>query len=506
MQNLTQSKPSRRLPTLARVQVEQARRRLDRYVTWCDQQIIPARHHRLLIEQLHAVGRRELRRLAVFWPPGHAKSTYASHYGPAWLIGSSPRLSTIHCSHTLALAERFGRKIRNTLQSAESTEVFGTTVSQDNRAAGRWETLQGGEYYAAGVGGAIAGRRADRGIIDDPVKSRKDADSPTQRETTWQWYIGDFRTRLKPGASIVLIQTRWHEDDLAGRILPADYDGRSGWVRARDGEEWYVLNFPAVCERADDLSGREIGEPLWPEWIDADMLTQEKASQGSRNWDALYQQRPRPSDGGIFKEAWCATNRYRVIPAEANAIVHSWDTAQKPGELNDPSVGTAWRYGRGVPGYYLADVFRRQLDYPTLRRTVISWAERDRPSAVLIEDKSSGQSLIQELRQTTSLPVIPIEPQGDKTFRANEVSALVEAGLLHLPETAPWLVDYEGELFGFPLSTHDDQVDSTTQFLKWVHGRAINIDSRAAGMTRSNATQVERRYSGYGSVRRTYED
>jgi predicted phage terminase large subunit-like protein len=475
-----------------------------------DETLVPAKHHRLLIDRLHEVYAGRLKRLMVFWPPGHAKSTYASHYGPAFFMGRYPKRNLIHCSHTMDLAERFGRKIRNTLQAPEVEEVFGATVSKDNRAAGRWDTLSGAEYYAAGVGGAIAGRRANLGLIDDPIKSRKEADSPTYRETTWQWYLADFRSRLLPGASIVIIQTRWHEDDLSGRILPANYDGRSGWVTARDGEEWFVLNFPAICERDDDGTGRQIGEALWPDFYTLEALEQEKLSQGSRNWDALYQQRPRPGEGGIFKEAWCANNRYGVVPAAASTIVHSWDTAQKPDQINDPSALTVWSYGRGLPGYYLREAWAQRLDYPTLKRKVLNFAERDRPAAILIEDKSSGQSLIQDLRNDTSLPVIAVEPIGDKTFRANEVSAMVEAGLLRLPALADWLVDYEGELFGFPLSTNDDLVDSTTQFLKWVRMTMTRLESAGAGMHRAIADQLTRtdpeQREGYGSVGRQSGD
>lgn len=492
-------RPSLQLPTLEKIQREWARRSLARFVTHMDSGLVPAHHHHLLIERLEAVEAGELKRLMIFWPPGHAKSKYSSEYFPAWFMGRNKRKTIIHATYGTDFAERFGRKIRNNLRTQEFETIFGGTLSPDSRAAGEWETVYGGEYKAAGVGAGITGRRADIGLIDDPVKSRKEADSPTYRQNAWDWYLADFRTRLKPGGAIIIIQTRWHEDDLSGRILPKDYDFRSGWVTARDGEQWYVLNFPAICMRDDDGTGRKVGEALWPGYIDLSMLEQLKATQGSRNWDALYQQRPRPSDGGIFKESWI--RRYSNIPIEANSIIHSWDTAQKPDQINDPSVMTAWGLGRGAPGYYLRDVFRDQIDYPTLKRKVLLYAERDNPAAILIEDKSSGQSLVQDLRSSTTLPIIPIEPLGDKTFRANEVSAMVEAGLVHLPEIAPWLIDYEGELFGFPLSTNDDQVDSTTQFLKWVRGWSGRIESVAAGMPRS-MTKIDQDpadYMGVGS-------
>lgn len=477
---MLQSKPFKHLPQPAEIEREWARRRIGRFVTHIDSDLVPARHHGLINAKLEEVEAGLLSRLMIFCPPGHGKSTYASHYGPAWMVGRKPKRSIVHAAHTADLVERFGRKIRNTIGATEFIEVFGAVLSDDSRAAGAWTTLADGEYKAAGVGGAITGRRGDIGLIDDPVKGRQQADSPTYRETAWQWYLSDFRTRLKPGAAIILIMTRWHEDDLAGRILPKDYDGRSGWVTARDGEQWYVLNFPAICEREDDGTCRKIGEALWPEYYTLPMLLQEKLTQGSRNWDALYQQRPRPGSGGIFQVDWFNV-RYNHVPVEASICVHSWDTAQKENELNDPSALTVWRLGRGAHGYYLQESLAEKLIYPKLKQKVLAFAIRDEPDAILIEDKSSGTSLIQDLRNDTSLPIIAIEPEGDKVFRASEVSARCEAGLVHLPMTAPWLVDYEGELFAFPISTYKDQVDSTTQFLKWVKSWSFTIVAHGTG-------------------------
>jgi predicted phage terminase large subunit-like protein len=278
-------------------------------------------------------------------------------------------------------------------------------------------------------------------------------------------------------------------------------------IKCRDGHTWEVINLPAEAERPDDPLGRVPGQMLWPEWFDAQHWAPFRLQ--SRTWSALFQQRPRPDEGGIFKEAWCRHNRYGVLPAAASTIVHSWDTAQKPGDLNDPSALTVWGRGPKLPGHYLREVWAKQVDYPTLKRAVLNFADRDRPSAILIEDKSSGQSLIQDLRNDTSLPVIPIEPLGDKIFRANEVSAMVEAGLLHLPEQAPWLVDFEGEFFGFPLSTNDDRVDSVTQYLKWVREAGAPLESAGAGLVRAFAAEAMRGtgddFDGYGGVARSDE-
>ena len=196
-----------------------ARNSISSWISYRDVGIVPALHHELIIRELEAVERGEVTRLMLALPPGSAKSTYTSVEFPPWFIGRNPKSSVIAASHTLDLAERFGRKARNIVASRDFKNVFDFTISEDSQAAGKWETTTGAEYFAVGVGGSVTGRRADLGIIDDPVKGREDADSERSRETVWQWYLNDFLTRLKPGARQVLIMTRWHEDDLAGRLL-----------------------------------------------------------------------------------------------------------------------------------------------------------------------------------------------------------------------------------------------------------------------------------------------
>lgn len=459
-----------------------------------------ASHHLLLLQAIERTATRRHGRLMVFMPPGSAKSTYCSVVAPSWLMGRQPDLRIILASYGSDLARRHGRRARQVVKSPGFASLFGCSLSPSTSAADEWALTNGSEYLAGGILSGITGNRAHGLFIDDPVKGREQADSPTIRAKTWDAYNDDLLTRLIPGGFVILVQTRWHEDDLAGRLLPKGYAGESGLIRCTDGRDWEVINLPAQAERDDDPLGRKVGEYLWPEWFDEEHWRPFKLQ--SRTWAALFQQRPRPDEGGIFKELWCR-KRWRVVPAAANVIVHSWDTAQKPEEINDPTVGTVWGLGRDVPGYYLREVYRERIDYPTLKRKVKAYAERDRPAAILIEDKSSGQSLIQDLRNETSLPIIAIEPKGDKVFRANEVSAMVEAGLLHLPESAEWLVDFEGEFFGFPLSTHKDQVDSVTQFLKWVRDWTGRIESAGAGMVRPMAEQVmrERGDEGFGTGR-----
>lgn len=476
-----------------------------------------ADHHRLICEAFERTATRRHGRLMIFMPPGSAKSTYASVVAPTYLMGKIPNYRVVLASYGSDLAKRHGRRARQVARSSSYSALFNAEISKDTSAADEWAMTNGSEYLARGILAGITGNRANLIVIDDPIKGREQADSPTIRQKTWEAYQDDLLTRAIPGCSVVLIQTRWHEDDLAGRLLPKGYDYRSGMVKCTDGLEWEILNLPAECEHLDDPLGRKIGEFLWPEWFDPAHWAIFKAQ--SRTWAALYQGRPRPDGGGIFKEEWCR-QRYGAIVAAANVCVHSWDTAQKEQEFNDPSVGTCWHFGPGAgPGYWLRDVYRDRVDYPTLRRKVIAMAERDKPHAILIEDKSSGQSLIQDLRNSTSLPIIAIEPEGNKLFRASEVSAMVEAGLLHLPEaggivdhrgqrmSTDWLADFEGEFFGFPLATDDDQVDSTTQFLKWVRGWLGRVESYGAGMKRTLADEMGKESDkGFGSVGRTDGD
>lgn len=461
-----------------------------------------AMHHVLLLQVIERAALRRYGRFMVFMPPGSAKSTYASVVAPTYFMGRNPGTKIILASYGSDLARKHGRRARQIVRSPGYESLFGATLSKDSSAANEWALTNGSEYLAAGLLAGLTGNRANGAIIDDPIKGREQADSPTIRAKTWDAYVDDLQTRLIPGGWMGLVQTRWHEDDLAGRLLPKGYAGESGFIRCNDGRDWEIINLPAECERPDDPLGRRVGEMLWPEWFDESHWAPFRRQ--SRTWAALFQQRPRPDEGGIFKELWLR-ERYSVIPASANVIVHSWDTAQKEKEINDPTVGTFWHLGnRAHPGYYLREVWRDRVDYPTLKRKVIAFAERDRPMAILIEDKSSGQSLIQELRATTTLPIIAIEPDGNKVFRAEEVSPTVEAGLMRLPQSAPWLADFEGEFFGFPLSTWFDQVDSVTQFLRWVRSWSGSLEFAGAGMTRVMADSIplETESSGWGSVGR----
>jgi predicted phage terminase large subunit-like protein len=403
----------------------------------------PAAHHRAIADRLEAVADGRIKRLMIFMPPRHGKSMLASEYFASWWLGRNPEKYLIFATYAQELADDFGRKVRNICMSREHVALFpGFTLRADSTAASRFHTPQDGAYFAVGAGAAITGRGAHLLIIDDPIKGREEAESAASRRRLKEWYTSVARTRMMPGGAIVVIQTRWHEDDLAGWLL-----------REHTHEGWEVLSLPAINEQ---------GEALWPEAYPVHELEVVKASIGSREWAALYQQQPAPMEGALVQLDWF--KRYMTAPA-AKRIIQSWDTAMKAGELNDPSSGQTW--AQTETGYALLDNVTRRMEYPDLKRAIIAAAERWAPAAVLIEDKASGQSVIQDLRATTSLPIIPVEPEGDKVVRLMAVSALIESGRVMLPQSAAWLTDFESEVASFPYGKHDDQVDAMTQALRY---------------------------------------
>lgn len=729
----------------------------------------PAAHHDLINSRLQQVAAGTIKRLMIFCPPGSAKSTYASVTFPPWFMGNHPGKNIISTSYGTTLARKFGRRVRSICEQPAYAELYGTRTRKDNRAVDDWSLDNDATYMAGGILSGITGNRADGLIIDDPVKGHEQADSATIRDKTWDAYLTDLRTRLKPQGFIIIIQcmtgdtpvlmadgterrldalkigdavatyrngklstsnvsnsrsngndciykitttagkivrangrhpflvsingelqwvrtralttghkivafrasgasgkgkhalqsaatsppsakatacrtttnkngrtaigrlaqmlsrvvrrissivtalpprnttacmsskgasapsamnppkagrpstgassyasttattaapfapscatpaispsdtlalsawhkpcsiscdftldsiakvepdgsaevfdiqvdetenfianglvshnTRWHEDDLSGRILPQNYDGESGPIIARDGETWEVVCLQAQAERHDDPLGRAPGDWLWTEWFTPAHWQRERRIQGERNWAALYQQRPKPADGALIKRAW--PKRYTTLPAEFIRVVQSWDTAYKDTQYNDPSVCTTW--GETRTGRYLLHVFRDKMEYPALKRAVASLAEKWKPDCILIEDKASGQSLIQEMRAGFSVPVIAIDTGTEsKTDRLVATSSQWEAGLIYLPEQAPWLMDFESELFGFPLTTHDDQVDSASQALAYMHGNSGRYEAHSAGRSRA-ALEAEHDTQditdrGYGSI------
>jgi predicted phage terminase large subunit-like protein len=281
------------------------------------------------------------------------------------------------------------------------------------------------------------------------------------REDIWNWYQSSFYTRLMPGGSIIMTLTRWHEDDLAGRLLR---DARDG------GDKWEVIKLPALAE-AGDLLGREEGEALWPEWYSRETLEQIRRVQSSRVWNSLYQQRPVAEKGNIFKRDWWRW--YRELGDDYDVKIHSWDTAFKDGSTNDYSVCMTMGLKNG--NIYLIDRWKGRLEFPDLKRLASAMSYRDKVDAVLVEDRSSGQSLIQELRRESGIGVIPVKVDRDKVSRSNAVTPLIEGGRVFLPEWGTWVEDYLDVMTAFPAGEYDDDVDATTQGLSYLRGKIDNV-------------------------------
>lgn len=462
---------------------------------------IPAQHHRLLIDRLEAVERGEITRLVVCMPPGAAKSTYTSTIYPAWYLGRHPERSVIAASQTQELAERFGRRARNLVGSDIHREIFGSGLAPDQRAAGHWETARGGEYHATGVQ-PFAGRRGDGVICDDLLRGRKDAESKLVRNGVWEWYLSDIRPRLKPGAWIVMIATRWHEDDPIGRILPPEAIGRSGWYEARDGERWYVLSLAAVIETAEerdnDPLGREIGDILWPEWFTPEMLEQERKTQGRRNWSALYQQKPRPDEGAILKRAdWRRWTDPKDRPPKCEYVVSVYDTAFEEGEENDYTARTTWgvfwreeerpadiavlQNVMGKPpisGRYcciLLERYKERVEFPKLRLEAMRHYREYKPDRLLVEKKASGHSLIQELRRAR-VPVTAVKADRSKLARAHAAATVLESGCVWYMDRK-WAEEVIDECEAFPAGEHDDLTDTCVHAWNWLR-RTFHLQLR----------------------------
>jgi predicted phage terminase large subunit-like protein len=422
----------------------------------------PDKHHRLLIDCLEKVERGEIKRLMVLQPPGSSKSTYCSVAFPTWYLGRHQQDEIIAASYAQALSSKFGRRCRNVVSSLAYRRIFGVGLLEDSQARDDWALESGGTYYATSVDGSVTGRRANGAVIDDPIKGRAEADSQHMRELTWDWYIHDLLTRLKPDAWIVLVMTRWHEDDPAGRILPDGYTGQSGWLLSRTGEPWYVLCLKAECEDEDDPLGREIGEWLWPEYWPAGFLEKQKGEQGPRDWAALYQQRPAPDEGAYFKREWF--RYYDIMPARNTLKVYgASDYATSSADDADYTVHLV----AGVTpedDIYILDLWRQKTDTNLWIEEFLNLAEFWKPDAWAEENgqiiKSVGPFIKKRAmerkvycwrRQFTSAV--------DKEARARTIQARMSMGKVYFPRLSPWREALESELLTFPAGKFDDQVD-----------------------------------------------
>ena len=380
----------------------------------------------------------------VFMPPGSAKSTYSSILFPPWFMGRNTDYSVLGVSNTTELAERFSRRVRNIVGGDDFRRIFGYGVAADSAAAGNWETEKGGEFFAAGMGAAIAGRRADLGLIDDPIKTRQEADSERVRQTHWDWYLNDFLTRLKPGARQILIQTRWHEDDLGGRILE------------RERAQWRVVSIPMLARDNDQL-GRQSGERLWPEWFTEEMIATAKLD--TRSWNALYQQDPVPDEGDYFKRD--NFSEYDQLPSPLRVYAASdFAVTEGAGDFTEHGV-----FGVDAnTNLYVLDWWRgqtksdewieRMCDLILAHRPIV-WFGESGPIRRAIEP-----FLMRRVSERGAFCRFEWMPSiADKVVRARAIQALASVKSIVWPKASPWRSEVERQLLQFPAGKYDDAVD-----------------------------------------------
>jgi predicted phage terminase large subunit-like protein len=453
---------------------ELARRRLADFIALLEPTDERARHTEAIGAHLEAIEAGEIERLMMFMPPRHGKTMHVSQAYPAWTFGRNSRAQIILASYGAELAEGNSRKARSYMRS--DRWPFECRVSEESRAQNRWQTDAGGILIATGCEGGLTGYGADRLVIDDPIRDRADADSDPMRERLWQWYADVARTRLMPNGRIILCQTRWHDDDLAGRLLNSD-----------EAKRWTVLSLPAIAEDGDTL-GRLVGEALWPERFPVEALPKVPAEMSSSSFSALYQQNPVPAGGNTFKTAWlehrydtlprvriddrslltehpdqtCDILRtmYGVKPPELRPLIVQWiDSAWKTGPSNDRSC-IATIVSDGV-NCYIADVWADRVEYTNLKRIAVEQYEKWHPSRVFVEEAASGFALVAELKRGTSIPVIGRPPgRESKEARIEATTGTFEAGRVLFPNSAPWLDDVLNEFRRFPAAKFDDACEA----------------------------------------------
>ncbi len=413
---------------------------------------ICGRHHKIFAEKLEGIANGTIKRLIVNMPPRHTKSEFASTYFPAWIMGRDPSRKIMQTTHTGELAVRFGRKVRNMMDSDIYKQIFPeVSLSSDSKSAGRWETNKSGEYFAAGVGGAITGRGADLLIIDDP-HSEQDAMSPTAMESCWEWYTSGPRQRLQPGGSIVLVMTRWSGIDLTAKLLEAQKEALA--------DQWEVVEFPAIFPETEN--------PLWEEFWSLEELLKVKASLPVMKWNAQWMQTPTSEEGSIVKREWWQKWESDTLP-NVSYIIQSYDTAFSKKENADYSAISTWGVFRpdedSPDSIILLDCQKGRYDFPELKRLAMEEYKYWEPDMVLIEAKASGTPLTHELRRL-GIPVVNYSPTRghDKTTRMHSVAPIFESGLVYAPQKA-FAEEMIEECASFPFGANDDLCDTMTQAL-----------------------------------------
>jgi predicted phage terminase large subunit-like protein len=414
---------------------------------------ISGAHHKRMADAFERVANGTCKRLIINMPPRHTKSEFASYLLPAWFLGKFPHKKVIQASNTGELAVGFGRKVRNLVDSEVYSSIFPNLALQaDSKAAGRWNTSKGGDYFAIGVGGTVTGKGADVLIIDDPHSEQEAAmaaSNPDIYDKVFEWYTSGPRQRLQPGGSIVVVMTRWAQRDLTGQVLKS--------AAQRSGEEWEVIEFPAILPS---------GKPLWPQFWSLEELTALREELPNSKWQAQYQQNPVGNESAIVKRDWWKWWE-KDNPPQCDYILQSWDTAFEKTQRADYSAGTTWgifacEEDNFAPNIILLNTYKKRVEFPELKRDVMREYTEYEPDSLIVEKKASGAPLIYDLR-AMGIPVQEYTPSKgqDKIARLNSVSDIIASGKVWVPQTR-WAEELVDEIAAFPSGEHDDLVDATT--------------------------------------------
>ena len=429
---------------------------------------IPGRHHTIMADAFERVANGTLKRLIINMPPRHTKSEFASFLFPAWFLGKFPNKKIIQTAHTAELATGFGRKVRNLVNSPDYQKIFPVKLSADSKAAGRWNTNKGGDYFAIGVGGAVTGKGADVLIIDDPHSEQEAMQGNSAvYERVFEWYNSGPRQRLQPGGAIIIVMTRWSKKDLTGQILTNSIK--------RETDEWEIIEFPALMPS---------GKPLWSEFWSQKELEAIKAELPVGKWEAQYQQNPTSEGGAIIKrDMWKIWEKDE--PPHCEFIIQSWDTAFEKSNRADYSACTTWGvfYKSNSEGFEVAhiillDAFKQRLEFPELKQKAMELYKEWEPDSCIVEKKAAGAPLIYEMRRM-GIPLQEYTPGkgSDKIARVNAISDLFASGFVWCPSTR-WADEVMEECASFPNGEHDDLMDSTSQaLLRFRQGGFIRLTS-----------------------------
>jgi predicted phage terminase large subunit-like protein len=427
---------------------------------------IVGKHHRILADLLMDIAHGERDRISVSIAPRHGKSQIVSIFFTAWYLGHFPNHKLMLVSCTTDLAVDFGRKVRNLIMSATYHEIFpNTAISKDSKSAGRWNTTAGGEFYAAGVGSAIAGRGAHLLVIDDPHSEQDILNGNFESfDRAYEWFTFGARTRLMPGGRVALVATRWHADDLIGRVIK---DG----AKDEKADQYEVVEFPAILETVDKKTGKTKEKALWPEFFDLDALHRTKASMPNFQWNAQYQQNPTGEEGALIKRDWWGA-WLKDDPPECEYIIMTLDAAQETHNRADYTAITTWgiffNEEADPPGNHiiLLNAVKERYEFPELKAKALEEYKDWNPDSFIVEKKSAGAALYQEMRRM-GMPVSEYTPHrgsGDKTARLNSVTDIVKSGVCWVPRTR-WAEELVDEVASFPFGSNDDLVDTTVMAL-----------------------------------------